>query len=94
MLALLSALCVILGLSVLPFTTSQTGGSSPTCQQIANQTVFKQCLTSVLGVKDTMGAQKATDQIGACYTQIGNNSAYQRCLCAKTSAILGWYVHF
>lgn len=74
-----------------PFTFSQSNGQAPTCQQISNQTVFKQCISAVLHVKGTNGAQVGADQISACYTQIGNNSAYQQCLCAKTSAILSWY---
>ena len=75
-----------------PFAISQQSNTSPTCQQIANQTVFNRCVRVVLRVKDTQGAQIASDQVGACYTQQGNSTAYQKCLCAKTSAILNWYI--
>lgn len=82
---------VLLLAFVVPYTQQQQSSSIATCQQVANQTVFKQCVSSVLGVKGTMGSQIASDQVGACYTQLNNGTAYQRCLCAKTSAILGWY---
>lgn len=73
-----------------PFAIGQQSSSAPTCQQIMNQTVFNGCIRAVLKVKDTKGAQIASDQVGACYTQQGNSTAYQKCLCAKTSSILNW----
>ena len=75
-----------------PSAIIQQSSSAPTCQQVMNQTVFNRCTRVVLRVKDTQGAQIATDQVGACYTQQGNTTAYQKCLCAKTSAILNWYL--
>jgi hypothetical protein len=66
--------------------------AAPTCQTIANQTVFNGCTTAVLKVKGTSGSQQAKDQVGACYTQMNNGTAYAQCLCAKTSAILNWYL--
>jgi hypothetical protein len=73
-----------------PFAFGQQSSTSPTCQQVMNQSVFNGCIRTVLKVKDTQGAQIASDQVGACYTQQGNSTAYKKCLCAKTSSILNW----
>ena len=86
----MTPLLLLLSLLTPFFTYGQQSASAPTCQQVMNQTVFRQCLSMVLNVKGTMGAQKAQDQVGACYTQLGNSTGYQQCLCAKTSAILSW----
>ena len=70
---------------------AQKTNTSPTCQQVANQTYFNQCLQGILRVKGTMGSQLASDQVGACYTLLSNATGYQQCLCGKTSGILNWY---
>jgi hypothetical protein len=83
---------VLILLSLVASIFAQVNPQAPTCQQLANQTTFETCAAALLKVKGTMGAQRASDQVGACYVvqQGGNSTAYGQCLCAKTSAILKW----